>query len=87
MEQIKRASYALYIYLNNSNNHSNPLLKHIWGTRKVSVRSIILMINNKPGQEFQFVKILTLNELLGYIQYFKPVYSNDDVQAVLNMLN
>jgi hypothetical protein len=87
VEQIKRSSYALFIYLNNSNNYDNAILDHHWGSRKVSVHNILLMINNKPDQEFQYVKILSLNEILGYIKYFKPIFSSEEVQAIYKLLS
>jgi hypothetical protein len=86
IEQIKRTNYALFIYLNNAGYCSHIPLKHTWGQRKITVRNILLMINNKPSQEFQFVKILSLQELIGYIKYFKPVMSDSEVKALYKEL-
>ncbi len=87
VEQLKRTSYALFIYLNDPCNYDYSFLRHDWGSRKVSVRNILLMINNKPAQEFQFVKVLSLNEIIGYIKYFKPVFSKPDVETIYNLLS
>ena len=87
IEQIKRTSFALFIFLNNPDKYSNISLEHDWGQRKINVRSILLMISNKPSHEFQYVKILALNELIGYIQYFKPVLSDSEVKDLYNNLS
>ena len=47
---------------------------------------LIFTINNKPIEEFQYVKIVTLNELLGYIKYFKPSFSTMEIQVIANYL-
>jgi len=69
VDQIKRANYALFKLLSRNVNLN---LSHHWGERKIPIRNLIVLINQKPQQEFQYVKILTLHELLGYVEYFKP---------------
>jgi hypothetical protein len=85
VEQLKRTSYVLFILLNDAGNYDDSILEHHWGSKKVSVRNILLMISNKPNQEFQFVKMLTLNEILSYIKYFKPIYSATEVKAIYDV--
>ena len=58
------------------------LNKHHWGTKKVSIKNLIVLINSKPNEEFQYVKILTLNELMNYINYFKPIYSSAETSKI-----
>jgi hypothetical protein len=85
VQQIKRASFALFKLLNNemSNRH---LDKHHWGDKKISIRNLIVLTNTKPKEEFQYVKTLTLNELLGYVNYFKPTFSNMETQRITDYL-
>ena len=45
-----------------------------------------MLTNTKPNEEFQYVKILTVNELLGYINYFKPIFSNDETQRIADFI-
>lgn len=87
IEQIKRTSFALFIYLNNKSVNSSLNLNHHWGQRKINVRNILLMVNIKPSQEFQFVKMLSLKELNGYIKYFKSVLTDSEVEALFNELS
>lgn len=84
VEQIKRTNFALFNLLNRSSDFKlNP---HHWGERKIPIRNLIVLINHKPTEEFQYVKILTLNELLGYVEYFKPSLSNQETQEIVDYL-
>lgn len=80
VEQIKRTNYALYRIL--SGNEKLGLNKHHWGDRKIPIRNLIVMVNHKPPEEFEYVKVLTLNELLGYVEYFKPTLSQQETQEI-----
>jgi hypothetical protein len=87
VQQIKRTSFVLFKLLNNEmSNYNLHLDKHHWGDKKISIRNLIILINSKPKEEFQFVKILNLKELLGYINYFKPTFSNIETQRIAEYL-
>lgn len=83
VQQIQRANYALYKLI--SNNTNLLLTSHHWGDRRIPIRNLIVLINNKPNEEFQYVKILTTKELLGYIRYFKPVISKDEADGITQL--
>lgn len=82
VSQIKRTNFALYRLLNNEFH----LTKHHWGKRTIPIRNLIVFINNKPSQEFQHIKILTLNNLLNYINYFEPCLSSNEMHDIANYL-
>lgn len=87
VQQIRRASFALFKLLNNGmSNYQLSLDKHHWGDKKISIKNLIVMTNIKPQEEFQYVKVLTLNELLGYINYFKPTFSINETQRIADFL-
>lgn len=87
VHQIKRTSFVLFKLLNNEiSNFSLRLNNHHWGDKKISIKNLIVLTNTKPKEEFQYVKILTLNELLGYIKYFKPVFSTTETQRIAEFL-
>lgn len=67
-------------------NYYLRLDRHHWGDKKISIKNLIVMINTKPQEEFQFVKVLTLNELLGYINYFKPTFSPNETQRIADFI-
>jgi hypothetical protein len=81
VQQIKRTNFALYKIL-----AKLTLNRHRWGDRKISIRNLIVFINHKPIEEFQYVKILTLSDLLGYVNYFKPCFAPNETQRMANIL-
>lgn len=87
VQQIKRTSFVLFKLLNNEmSNYHLHLDKHHWGDKKISIRNLIVLTSIKPKEEFQYVKILTLNELLGYVNYFKPTFTNIETQRIADYL-
>ncbi|WP_169303342.1 nuclease-related domain-containing protein [Pedobacter cryophilus] len=87
VSQIKRSNFALYILLKNEiSNFHLRLTDHHWGDRKITVKNLIVFTNTKPKEEFQYVKVLTLNELLSYINYFKPIFSTIETQRIAELL-
>ncbi|HRP33797.1 MAG TPA: nuclease-related domain-containing protein [Agriterribacter sp.] len=87
VQQIKRTSFVLFKLLNNEmSNYHLRLDRHHWGDKKISIRNLIVMTNTKPREEFQFVKILTVNALLGYISYFKSIFSINETQRIADFI-
>lgn len=87
VEQIRRANFVLYKLLSDAIQKQRILLdKHHWGDRKISIKNILVLVNHKPREEFQYVKVLTLSELCGYVQYFKPIFSLDETQRIADFL-
>lgn len=85
VKQISRTSYALFVLLNSESNIN--LVRHHWGSARIPIKNIIVMTKVKPKEEFKHVKVLTLNELNGYIKYFDKLFSNDEVEHIFNYLN
>ena len=44
------------------------------------------MTNAIPSKKVQYVKILSLKRLQGYLTYFKQSLSNNDTKAIFNSL-
>jgi hypothetical protein len=85
--QIKRNNFVLFKLLNNvRNNFHLHMDDHHWGDKKISIKNLIVLTNKKPKEEFQYVKILTLNELLSYVNYLKPTFSNIETQRIAEFL-
>jgi len=82
VEQIERFNFALYVYI--SENIS--LKNHHWGEKKVPIRNVIVMINNKPSAKFKFVSIKLLRELNDYINYFQPVFTDSELNKMIKKL-
>ncbi|MEL1254079.1 nuclease-related domain-containing protein [Flavobacterium sp. DGU38] len=87
VEQIKRTSFALFYLLNNEmSNYHLTLDRHHWGEKKIPLKNLIVLTNTKPKEEFQYVKILTIHELLGYVNYFKPIFSYSETKRIADMI-
>jgi hypothetical protein len=87
IHQIRRTSFALFVLLNNSISKSGVYLKlHHWGEKKIPIRNVIVMINNKPREEFKYVTIKTLLELNSYLAYFEPIFSDAEVESIAQSL-
>lgn len=84
VEQILRSSYALFVLLNSESNID--LESHHWGSKKIPIRNIIVMTNEKPKEEFKHVKILSLKELTGYIEFFENIFNKEDTENIFNYL-
>lgn len=87
VQQILESNYALFRILNGGViGYNLELDKHRWGSDKLSIKNLLVFINHKPLKEFQYVKILTLNELLSYIRHFEPVLSDSEIQSIAQYL-
>ena len=88
IEQILRTNYALFALLNNESRFNNiSLAHHHWGSKKIPIRNIIIMTNEKPKEEFKHVKVLSLSGLNRYIEYFDKIYNEAEVENIFNYLN
>ena len=85
VEQIKRASFALFVFLNSDNNQD--LVRNHWGSKKIPIRNIIVMTNRAPKSDFQHVKVLPLGKLNGYIEYFEEIFDEADAENIFTYLN
>lgn len=87
VQQVKRTNFALFKTLTEDiSGRRLKLQEHHWGDRKIPIRNLIVLTNSKPNEEFQYVKVLTLNELLSYVKYFKPLFTSAETQAIASYL-
>ncbi len=87
VQQVKRTSFVLFKLLaEDIASDRVKLNQHHWGDRKIPIRNLIVLTNSKPNEEFQYVKILTVSELLGYVRYFKPMFTTVETQAISSYL-
>lgn len=87
VQQILRTNYALFKLLSEKVSKSNwGFAKQNWGNRKIPIKNIIVFTNIVPQEQFQFIKILGIKELLSYIQYFKPSFTINETQIITDFL-
>jgi len=91
VKQIKRTSHALFTILNSkSNQRVINFNTHHWGEKQLPIRSVVVMIKERPKEKFKYVQVKTLNELNGYISYFDPIFDESEVTSIaehLKMMN
>ena len=83
VKQIERSNFALYKYI----SEKITLNKHHWGEKKIPIRNVIVMIENKPIGEFKYVSVKTLKELNNYVTYFKPIFTESETLEIINELS
>ena len=87
VKQVLRTSFALFVLLNGKSRHSGIRLDHHhWGAKKIPIRNVIVMINEKPREEFKRVKVLSLGKLVGYIRYFDQTLNDEEVKSIFECL-
>jgi hypothetical protein len=87
IKQLKRGGFALFIVINDfiKNNRAKVFFNN-WGQLKVSVSNILLMMNSSTNEQFQFVKILTENNILGYITKRPIIFNEDQIKYIVNQI-
>ena len=87
IKQIKRFNFALFMLLHNGNSKYKIYLdKHHWGDKLIPIKNLIVMINNKPIDQFPMVKVITVNELNNYVRYFEPVFNDSEYAKISETL-
>lgn len=87
IEQIRRMNFAIFNILNNErSDYHIRLNSHHWGNKKIPIRNLVVLTNTKPKEDFQHVKILTVNELISYINYFKPIFSAQETKQIVDLI-
>lgn len=85
IEQVQRSGYALFVLLNGKNKGKvNLSLSHMWSDQKIGVKSLLVFTGEKPAKKFKNVKILSLDQLVGYIEYFEPIYTDKELDKIVN---
>lgn len=85
VSQLRRTNFALFRLLNQSSANLG-LNDHHWGKKRIPLKNLLVLINHRPKEEFQFVKVLTLNQLLSYIEYFPPVFNRREAERIADEL-
>lgn len=82
VKQIHRSSYALFVLM----NKRISIHSHHWGAKRISVKNILVMTNATTDESFKFIAVKSLGELNGYIQFFDPIFSEEEVSQLSKVL-
>jgi hypothetical protein len=83
VEQITRTSYALFLIVNDAKIR---LTEHHWGDKQIPIKNVIVMINEKPKEDFKYVKVKSVRELNKYLDYFEPIFTEKEVERIAEYL-
>jgi hypothetical protein len=87
VKQLQRLSLAIFVLLNKPTDHRVfDSFNQGWGVTKISTKNILLMMHNKPNHEFQYVKILSLDEINRFITNSTPIFSSQQVEEIVDYL-
>jgi len=87
VKQLKRSSYALFVLLNGIiKDRKIAVFSNNWGQFKISISNILLMLNTSTDQQFQFIKILTEDNLINYITKGRTVFNKDQIKYLVGIL-
>lgn len=89
VRQLKRSNFAIFVKLNQAiKNGSIVAFGHHWGLKQISPQNILCFINNAPSDKFQYVTILSPDQLSHHIlnrrRVFNPPQINSLVEYILN---
>ncbi|EQC48647.1 hypothetical protein M899_1036 [Bacteriovorax sp. BSW11_IV] len=82
-DQIKRANFAFYCFLNPRASSFSSFFKN---SKKVRVRNILLMTNQMTTQKENFIKVVNLLHVRQYITSFNDELSELQVQNIVSKL-
>ena len=87
IKQIRRTSFALFCYLNDfiRKGYLNSFSSH-WGEYKISIKSLLLMINASTREQFQYVKVTDLQHLITDITRKDTVFNQKQIKEILRSL-
>ncbi|MBU44099.1 MAG: hypothetical protein CMN76_12830 [Spirochaetaceae bacterium] len=85
LEQIRKANKLVYILLRERTKYVRLFHDH-WGQKRIQIRNVILMMNHRPAAEYEYVKIVLLERINRYIQYFEAQLSAAEVDAIAEIL-
>lgn len=87
VSQIRLAGKAIYRDINRAVREKWIRIKHHhWGEREVRVRNILAMVGAMPKTDFQYVKMLEVSRLCGYLEYFDKMLNEDEIYAISQWL-
>jgi hypothetical protein len=83
VEQIRRFNYAIFRLTRRS--QLTRKIKRRWYSlrkRKVPILNVVVMTNSNPFSDAQYVRMLTLDQLIGYIRSFDPVFTGKETRKI-----
>ena len=88
VKQLQRHNFAMFVLLNDAvrRREIKGFSDH-WGDKKISPRRIILLTGYKPKGEYNYVKLLSVFELVSYLSYGESIFSSKVIKSLTAYLD
>lgn len=87
IKQLKRSNFAIFSLLNKAVERGDiDNFSDHWGDRKISPKNILCLINHRPNREFQYVTMLSENQIAHYVGKQRQVFSQREVASLAENL-
>lgn len=87
IEQIRISGKGIWRELHNAiRNREIKIKGSFWDIPKIPVRNVLAMVGSKPNAEYQYVKLISAQQLPHYINYFEPILTKDEIESIANWL-
>lgn len=80
-DQVKRTNFALYCFFN---PRVSSFMSWFVKTKKIKIRSVLLMTGHRINGSDRYVKVVDLRQLRSYIEYFPAELTDEDTNVILN---
>ena len=87
IKQLRRSNDAIFRLLNAAVERGaiDNFSTH-WGNRRISPKNILCLLNYRPDQEFQYVRILSENQIVRYVGNQRQTFSQMEVNSLAENL-
>jgi len=87
IEQVRLTGKALWRDINRAaRNRTIRVANHHWGEKSLPVRNILAMVGAMPNIKFDFVTMLPVNRLQGYLERLERTLERNEVDSIAKWL-
>ena len=87
VDQVRLTGKALWRDINRAaSNKKIRIANHHWGEKSIQVRNILAMVGAMPNIKFDFVTMLPVNRLRGYLERLELTLERDEVDSIAKWL-
>ncbi|MCY4131184.1 MAG: nuclease-related domain-containing protein [Nitrospira sp.] len=87
IKQLRRSNDAIFRLLNKAVERGDiDNFSDHWGDRKISPKNILCLLNHRPNREFQYVRILSENQITHYVGNQRQTFSQMEVESLAEYL-
>ena len=86
-KQINRNGYAVYKILKRYTEKNKLIyLDKSYEKKSIPTRKIVVSTQFMPEEEHNYIKLLKPEDVIGYVKYFRPIYSREETEVITGFL-